>query len=103
MLEDYLGQWLVLFTYPADFTPVYTTEFIVFAERHANFQALGFELLGLSTDSNFSRVASERNIKATFGAEIGFLTIADASVQLAKGCGMIQPVASDTSAVRAII
>ncbi|MEA3643799.1 MAG: redoxin domain-containing protein, partial [Lamprobacter sp.] len=76
-LEDYRGQWLVLFSHPADFTPVCTTEFIAFAKRHADFKALGCELLGLSIDSNFSHIAWERNIKETFGVEIGFPIIAD--------------------------
>lgn len=100
-LEDYRGQWLVLFSHPADFTPVCTTEFIAFAKRHADFQALGCELLGLSIDSNFSHIAWERNIKEKFGVEISFPIIADLSMQVAKAYGMIQPGASDTSAVRA--
>ena len=100
-LEDYRGRWLVLFSHPADFTPVCTTEFIAFAKRHADFKALGCELLGLSIDSNFSHIAWERNIKEKFGVEIGFPIIADLSMQVAKAYGMIQPGASDTSAVRA--
>jgi peroxiredoxin (alkyl hydroperoxide reductase subunit C) len=100
-LEDYRGQWLVLFSHPADFTPVCTTEFIAFAKRHADFKAIGCELLGLSIDSNFSHIAWERNIKEKFGVEIGFPIIADLSMQVAKAYGMIQPGASDTSAVRA--
>ncbi|MBK1706858.1 peroxiredoxin [Halochromatium glycolicum] len=100
-LEDYRGKWLVLFSHPADFTPVCTTEFIAFAKRHADFQALGCELLGLSIDSNFSHIAWERNIKENFGVEIGFPIIADLSMQVARAYGMIQPGASDTSAVRA--
>ncbi len=100
-LEDYRGQWLVLFSHPADFTPVCTTEFIAFANRHADFQAVGCELIGLSIDSTFSHIAWERNIKEKFGVDIGFPIIADLSMQVAKAYGMIQPGASDTSAVRA--
>ena len=100
-LEDYRGKWLVLFSHPADFTPVCTTEFIAFAKRHADFQAINCELLGLSIDSNFSHIAWERNIKEKFGVEIGFPIIADLSMQVARAYGMIQPGASDTSAVRA--
>jgi peroxiredoxin (alkyl hydroperoxide reductase subunit C) len=100
-LEDYRGKWLVLFSHPADFTPVCTTEFIAFAKRHADFRAINCELLGLSIDSNFSHIAWERNIKEKFGVEIGFPIIADLSMQVAKAYGMIQPGASDTSAVRA--
>jgi peroxiredoxin (alkyl hydroperoxide reductase subunit C) len=100
-LEDYRGKWLVLFSHPADFTPVCTTEFIAFAKRHADFKAINCELLGLSIDSNFSHIAWERNIKEKFGVAIDFPIIADLSMQVAKAYGMIQPGASDTSAVRA--
>jgi len=100
-LEDYRGKWLVLFSHPADFTPVCTTEFIAFAKRHSDFQALNCELLGLSIDSHYSHIAWERNIKEKFGVEIQFPIIADLSMQVAKAYGMIQPGASDTSAVRA--
>ena len=100
-LEDYRGRWLVLFSHPADFTPVCTTEFIAFAKAHEQFQAIGCELLGLSIDSNYSHIAWERNIKERFGVEIPFPIIADLSMQVARTYGMIQPGASDTSAVRA--
>jgi len=100
-LEDYRGKWLVLFSHPADFTPVCTTEFIAFAKRHAEFQSIGCELIGLSIDSTFSHIAWERNIKEKFGVDIGFPIIADLSMRVANAYGMIQPGASDTSAVRA--
>jgi peroxiredoxin (alkyl hydroperoxide reductase subunit C) len=100
-LADYRGRWLVLFSHPADFTPVCTTEFIAFAKRHTDFQALDCDLLGLSIDSHYSHIAWERNIKEKFGIEITFPIIADLSMQVAKAYGMIQPGASDTSAVRA--
>jgi len=100
-LSDYRGKWLVLFSHPADFTPVCTTEFIAFAKAHGAFQALGCELLGLSIDSNFSHIAWERNIKEKFGVEIHFPIISDLSMQVAHAYGMIQPGESDTSAVRA--
>jgi peroxiredoxin (alkyl hydroperoxide reductase subunit C) len=100
-LEDYRGKWLVLFSHPADFTPVCTTEFIAFAKRHGDFQAMNCELLGLSIDSHYSHIAWERNIQEKFGVEIPFPIIADLSMQVARAYGMIQPGASDTSAVRA--
>lgn len=100
-LEDYRGKWLVLFSHPADFTPVCTTEFMGFARRHPEFQAIGCELLGLSIDSHHSHVAWVLNIKEKFDVEIAFPIIADLSMQVAKAYGMIQPGASDTSAVRA--
>jgi len=100
-LSDYQGRWLVLFSHPADFTPVCTTEFMAFAKAHPKFQALDCELLGLSIDSNFAHIAWARNIKEKFGVEIPFPIIEDLSMNVANAYGMIQPGASDTSAVRA--
>ena len=100
-LADYRGKWLVLFSHPADFTPVCTTEFIAFAERQQEFAALNTELLGLSIDSHYSHIAWLRNIKEKFGTEITFPIIADLSMKVASAYGMIQPGASDTAAVRA--
>lgn len=100
-LSDYKGRWLVLFSHPADFTPVCTTEFMAFAKAHDKFQALDCELLGLSIDSNYAHVAWIRNIKEKFGVDIPFPIIEDLSMNVATAYGMIQPGASDTSAVRA--
>ena len=100
-LEDYQGKWLVLFSHPADFTPVCTTEFMAFAKAYPQFQAMNTELLGLSIDSHYAHVAWVRNIKEKFGVEIPFPIIEDLSMQVAHAYGMIQPGASDTSAVRA--
>ncbi len=100
-LSDYEGKWLVLFSHPADFTPVCTTEFMAFAKAHPDFQALNCDLLGLSIDSHYSHIAWERNIKEKFGVEIPFPIIADLSMEVAKAFGMVHPGASDTQAVRA--
>lgn len=100
-LEDYKDKWLVLFSHPADFTPVCTTEFMAFAKRHDEFQKLNCDLLGLSIDSYYSHVAWVRNIKEKFGVEIPFPIIEDLSMNVAKAYGMIHPGAADTSAVRA--
>ena len=100
-LADYNGRWLILFSHPADFTPVCTTEFIAFAQAHDKFQALNCDLLGLSIDSTFAHVAWIRNIKEKFGVAIPFPIIEDLSMKVAGAYGMIQPGASDTSAVRA--
>ncbi len=100
-LEDYRGKWLILFSHPADFTPVCTTEFIAFARNHEAFQALNCELLGLSIDSNYAHIAWVRNIEEKFGVKIPFPVIEDLSMKVANAYGMIQPGASDTSAVRA--
>ena len=100
-LEDYSGKWLVLFSHPADFTPVCTTEFMAFANRHSDFQAINTELLGLSIDSHYSHIAWIRNIKEKFGVDIPFPIIADLKMDVARAYGMIHPGAADTSAVRA--
>ena len=100
-LADYQGKWLVLFSHPADFTPVCTTEFVAFSKNHARFQALNCELLGLSIDSNFAHIAWARSIEEKFGVKVPFPIIEDLSMKVAHAYGMIQPGASDTSAVRA--
>lgn len=100
-LADYRGRWLVLFSHPADFTPVCTTEFMAFAKAADAFKALDCDLLGLSIDSIFSHLAWVRNIKDKFGVEIPFPIIEDLSMSVAKAYGMIHPGAADTSAVRA--
>jgi len=99
-LSDYKGRWLVLFSHPSDFTPVCTTEFIAFAKAHDDFHTLNCDLLGLSIDSVFSHLAWVANIKEKFGVEIPFPIIDDLSMKVAHAYGMIQPGASDTSAVR---
>ena len=100
-LADYEGRWLILFSHPADFTPVCTTEFMAFAKAHDRFQAMNCDLLGLSIDSAFSHIAWTRAIREKFGVEIPFPIIEDLSMNVAHAYGMIQPGASDTSAVRA--
>ena len=100
-LADYRGKWLILFSHPADFTPVCTTEFMAFARRAEDFAALDTELLGLSIDSHYAHIAWMRSIKESFGVEIPFPIIADLDMKVAQAYGMIQPGASDTQAVRA--
>ncbi|MBV1708112.1 MAG: peroxiredoxin [Hyphomicrobiales bacterium] len=100
-LADYRGKWLLLFSHPSDFTPVCTTEFIAFARNYPAFLAMNCELLGLSIDSVFSHIAWVRNIEEKFGVRIPFPIIEDLSMKVAAAYGMIQPGASDTSAVRA--
>ena len=100
-LDDYKGKWLVLFSHPADFTPVCTTEFMGFAKAADRFKALNCELLGLSIDSVHSHIAWMRSIEEKFGVEIPFPIIDDLSMNVARAFGMIHPGASDTSAVRA--
>lgn len=100
-LADYRGKWLILFSHPADFTPVCTTEFIGFAKAAPKFASMNCELLGLSIDSLFSHLAWMRNIQEKFGVEIPFPIIEDISMQVASAYGMVHPGAADTQAVRA--
>ncbi|MBZ4678465.1 MULTISPECIES: peroxiredoxin [Shewanella] len=100
-LEDYKGKWLVLFSHPADFTPVYTTEFMAFAQASADFTALNCELMGLSIDGVHAHIAWARSVKDNFGVEINFPIIADLNMKIAGAYGMVQPGASNTSAVHA--
>ena len=100
-LADYQGKWLILFSHPADFTPDCTTEFMAFAKRQDEFSDLNTELLGLSIDSHYAHLAWVRNIKEKFDVNINFPIIADLNMKVANAYGMIQPGASDTSAVRA--
>jgi len=100
-LADYKGKWLILFSHPADFTPVCTTEFMAFAKAADRFKALNCELLGLSIDSVFAHLAWVRNIKEKFGVTIPFPIIEDLKMDVARAYGMIHPGAGDTSAVRA--
>ncbi|MEZ5997663.1 MAG: peroxiredoxin [Hyphomonas sp.] len=100
-LADYKGKWLILFSHPADFTPVCTTEFMAFARAHDKFAALNTELLGLSIDSKYAHIAWVRSIKENFGVQVKFPIIEDLSMKVANAYGMIMPGADDTSAVRA--
>ena len=99
--DDYSGKWLVLFSHPADFTPVCTTEFVAFAKRHEEFRKLNCELLGLSIDQVFSHIKWVEWIEEKLGVEIQFPIIADDTGKVAKKLGMIHPGAG-TSTVRAV-
>jgi peroxiredoxin (alkyl hydroperoxide reductase subunit C) len=101
-LSDYKGKWVVLFSHPADFTPVCTTEFVAFARAAATWEELDVQLIGLSIDSVYSHIAWIRSIEAHFGVSIGFPLIADLGMKVANLYGMIHPGASQTAAVRAV-
>jgi peroxiredoxin 2/4 len=101
-LDDYKGKWVVLFSHPADFTPVCTTEFLGFANHAEDFRRINTQLLGLSIDSVYSHIAWLRNIKDNFGVEVDFPLIADISMDVARAYGMLHPGASSTAAVRAV-
>lgn len=100
-LADYRGRWLVLFSHPADFTPVCTSEFVAFATCFDRFQALSCDLLALSVDSLYSHIAWVRAIAAEFSVEVPFPIIEDPSMAIAAAYGMIHPGAQDSSTVRA--
>ncbi|MEZ5964841.1 MAG: peroxiredoxin [Planctomycetota bacterium] len=99
-LQDYAGRWLVLFSHPADFTPVCTTEFVEFSRLWPAFREIDCDLLGLSVDSAFSHIAWLRDIRQAFGIDVPFPVIEDSSRRIAHAYGMIHPAASDTSTVR---
>jgi peroxiredoxin (alkyl hydroperoxide reductase subunit C) len=101
-LSDFKGSWLVLFSHPADFTPVCTTEFIAFAEIYDELQKRNTELLGLSVDSVSSHIAWARNIEEKVGIKIPFPIIADLSKEIATKYGMLHPSQSKTETVRCV-
>jgi len=99
--SDYAGKWLVLFSHPADFTPVCTTEFVAFAKRFEEFRKLDCELLGLSIDQVFSHMKWVEWIKGKLNVEIPFPIIADDVGRVASKLGMIHP-SKGTNTVRAV-
>jgi peroxiredoxin (alkyl hydroperoxide reductase subunit C) len=105
---DYKGKWVILFSHPADFTPVCTSEFMTFARMESEFNALNCELVGLSVDGLYSHIAWLRTIKEKIeykgmkNVEVNFPLIEDITMEVAKKYGMIQPGESNTKAVRAV-
>lgn len=105
---DYTGKWIILFSHPADFTPVCTSEFMTFAKMEPEFKALNCQLVGLSVDGLYSHIAWLRTIKDKIefkgmkNIEVNFPLIEDITMSVAKKYGMIQPGESSTKAVRAV-
>ena len=105
---DYKDKWVILFSHPADFTPVCTSEFMTFARMEPEFNALNCQLVGLSIDGLYSHIAWLRTIKEKIefkgmkNMEVKFPLIEDITMELAKKYGMIQPGESSTKAVRAV-
>ncbi|WP_457568085.1 peroxiredoxin [Desulfurobacterium sp.] len=98
--EAFRGKWFVLFSHPADFTPVCTTEFVAFQKRYDRFRELNCELIGLSVDQVFSHIKWEEWIKDKLGVEIEFPIIADTGA-VADALGLIHP-GKGTNTVRAV-
>ena len=106
--EDYKGKWVLLFSHPADFTPVCTSEFMTFGYLENEFNKLNCQLVGLSVDGLYSHIAWLRTIKEKIefrgmkNVEVKFPLIEDITMEVAKMYGMIQPGESSTKAVRAV-
>lgn len=101
-LEDFRGKWVVLFSHPADFTPVCTTEFVEFARNFDEFDKRNVQLIGNSVDSIFSHIGWVQSIEKNAGVEIKFPVIADLEMKVASAYGMIHPESNGTNAVRAV-
>jgi peroxiredoxin (alkyl hydroperoxide reductase subunit C) len=101
-LSDLKGKWVVMFSHPADFTPVCTTEFMAFAKIYDELKALNVNLIGLSVDSISAHLAWVHDIKEKMGVSIPFPIIADLTMKVAKKYGMIHPGQSTTAAVRCV-
>ncbi len=95
-------KWIVMFSHPADFTPVCTTEMSGFAQRKKEFDALNTELLGLSIDSIHAHLGWVDNVRRNTGVYFDFPIIADLDMKVSKLYGMLQPNESETAAVRAV-
>ena len=101
-LEDFKGSWLILFSHPADFTPVCTTEFVAFSEIQSELRGKNVELMGLSIDSAYAHVAWIRNMEEKFDVQISFPVIADLDRKVATLYGMIMPGESKTETSRCV-
>ena len=105
---DYRESWVILFSHPADFTPVCTSEFMTFASMEKQFNAANCKLVGLSVDGLYSHIAWLRTIKEKIeykgmkNVEVTFPLIEDITMEIAGKYGMIQPGESNTKAVRAV-
>jgi peroxiredoxin (alkyl hydroperoxide reductase subunit C) len=105
---QFSGGWVILFSHPADFTPVCTSEFMTFASLEDKFAQANCKLVGLSVDGLYSHIAWLRTIKDKIeykgmkNVEVKFPLIEDITMEVAKQYGMIQPGESSTKAVRAV-
>lgn len=100
-LDQYRGRWVILFSHPADFTPVCTSEFVDLARNAHRFEAMQCEILALSVDSLFSHLAWLTDIQRHFGVTVPFPVIEDPSMEIARAYGMIDPQSPTSATVRA--
>lgn len=96
------GKWALLFSHPADFTPVCTSEFIALARRHDELARRNVLLLGVSIDSVYSHIAWLRNIRERFGVDVEFPLVADLDQHVARLYNMVHEPSSSTAAVRSV-
>jgi peroxiredoxin (alkyl hydroperoxide reductase subunit C) len=103
-LDEYTsrGKWVMLFSHPADFTPVCSTEFLEFARRNPEFEALNVQLIGVSIDSVYAHIAWLRDLEQMGGVKITFPLVADLDQRVSQAYGMVHEVVSDTATVRAV-
>ena len=96
------GKWVILFSHPADFTPVCTTEFCEFAKLHDQLEKRNVAIIGNSIDSHYSHIAWLRNIEKNFDVKIKFPVIADLDQKISRLYGMVHTPSSNTAAVRCV-
>ncbi len=103
-LSDYTskGKWVLLFSHPADFTPVCSTEFIEFARSYDDFEKINVQLIGVSIDSVFSHIAWVRDLEQIGGIQVKFPVIADLDQKVSAAYGLVHEAVSDTATVRAV-
>lgn len=103
-LSDYTGKgrWVMLFSHPSDFTPVCSTEFVEFAKRHAEFEKLNVQLIGVSIDSIPSHIAWVRDLEQIANVQVRFPVIADLDQKVSQAYGLVHEAVSDTATVRAV-
>ena len=99
-MSDFRGRWLILFSHPADFTPVCTTEFVALARQAAEFEARDCALMALSVDSLFAHFAWLRLIRDRFGIEVRFPIVEDPTLVIGRAYGMVAPHDNDSATVR---
>lgn len=103
-LSDYTsrGKWVLLFSHPADFTPVCSTEFIEFARTYDAFDKINVQLIGVSIDSVYSHIAWVRDLEQISGIPVKFPVIADLDQKVSAAYGLMHESASDTATIRAV-